>query len=356
MSVGGFIYSEWALILLLTALFIFIKTTVHVDKRKVRRMVAIIVLTAALSVIEYLEVGLGSAETYSVWRRIFTAAKYSIPSFIIIECMFVTQSFKKPIIAYIPAILNAAVCTASIFTKIVFTIDAKDNTFERGILWILPFVVGAAYLALAVYHMIVNSSRSLGDLVSIGFLVIPTSLSFILPFIWLEDFDRWFCTTIAVCVFVFYVNILQQLTKKDALTGLLNRQSYYSDIEHAGNSITAAVSLDMNGLKSTNDNYGHAEGDKALVALSLCFARAVKFGQRVYRVGGDEFMILCRRTTEYELEQLVSRIRANLKECAYSCSVGSCYRGEKMSVEDLIRTSDERMYMEKDAYYESTEE
>lgn len=353
MSVSGFIFSEWALILLLTALFIFIKTTVHLDKSVSARMLVIIFLTAALAVIEYIEVGLGNAETYSVWRRILTAAKYSVPPYILIECLLVIQKYRHPYLSYIPAIINTAVCAASVFFKIVFTIDANRNTFQRGILWILPFVVSGAYLVLAFYHMVFNNSRSVSDIVSIGFLVVPTTLSFVLPFIWLEDFDRWFCTTIAICVFVFYVNILLQLTKKDALTGLLNRQCYYSDIERGGSLITAAVSLDMNGLKYANDHYGHAEGDRALVALSLCFARSVKLGQRVYRVGGDEFMILCRRTSEYELSQLIARIRANLEKCEYSCSVGSCYRGEGMTVEELIRRSDERMYAEKNAYYES---
>lgn len=81
------------------------------------------------------------------------------------------------------------------------------------------------------------------------------------------------------------------LTQKDSLTGLLNRQAYYADVDSERQSITAIVSLDMNGLKVINDNLGHSAGDEALVTLSLCFMKALKRRQSGYRIGGDEFVI-----------------------------------------------------------------
>ena len=260
MSVSNFIYTEWALILLLTALVIFIRTTVHLNKRVAADMLAVIALALSLTVIDYIETSLAQGETYTVWRSILTAFKYSITPFIIAFCVRIIVGIKHNLYIFILAVVNFAVCVSSVFTHSVFWYSEK-NAFKRGDLWFVPFAVCAVYIAVAVFYMIRYSSRSSSDYVAIGFLVVPTSLCLVLPFIWLEDFNRWFCTTIVICVFVFYVNILMQLTKKDPLTGLLNRQSYYFDLERFGFSVTAVVSLDLDGLKIKNDTEGHADGE-----------------------------------------------------------------------------------------------
>ena len=64
------------------------------------------------------------------------------------------------------------------------------------------------------------------------------------------------------------------------------------------------VSIDMNGLKEINDKEGHAAGDKALETIAICFLSATTTKETVYRIGGDEFVILCRRVSEDEVKQL----------------------------------------------------
>ena len=131
-----------------------------------------------------------------------------------------------------------------------------------------------------------------------------------------------FCSIIAIALFVYYVFLILQLTTIDTLTGLLNRQAFYADIGRNPENITALLSLDMNGLKTINDTGGHAAGDDALVTLAVCFTRALKRGQSCYRVGGDEFVIVCRRASRSE-----------------------------ESVDDLLQKSDEMMYADKAQYY-----
>ena len=92
---------------------------------------------------------------------------------------------------------------------------------------------------------------------------------------------------------LYYLYTYSQYTKRDALTGLLNRQSYYSHIEKNGETIGAVISIDMNELKWLNDNYGHEAGDKGLATVSKCFKTNVSRRDKVYRIGGDEFMVLC---------------------------------------------------------------
>ena len=354
MTFVNYVDGNWALLLLVAALIIMIKTTVHLTKKDALDMMIVASLVLLLSVVDYIETGLGAGETYTFWRTALSGIKYAIPPFILAEAIRIYNRTGNMLAIFAPATINAIICAISLFNKVIFYIDSNNN-FHRGMFGYLPFIVCGIYLLYIVVRMIITGNRSLEDLVPVIFLALTSAFSIVLPIIIGTNFNKWFCTTVAINVFVYYIFIIQQYTKKDPLTGLLNRQSYYSDMEKSGDSITAAVSLDMNGLKTLNDTKGHAAGDEALVELAGCFAHAARLGQRVYRVGGDEFMILCWRTSEPDLKKLVTQIRRNVISSDYSCSVGLCYRGEKMSVEELIRISDERMYVEKERYYGSLE-
>ena len=72
----------------------------------------------------------------------------------------------------------------------------------------------------------------------------------------------------------------------------MNRQCYYADINNDKDKITAVASVDMNDLKKINDSQGHAEGDKALYTVATCLVQGNLSKKHIYRVGGDEFVIL----------------------------------------------------------------
>ncbi|MCR4776407.1 MAG: GGDEF domain-containing protein [Saccharofermentans sp.] len=116
--------------------------------------------------------------------------------------------------------------------------------------------------------------------------------------------------------------------------------------------ISALVSIDMNGLKIINDTEGHTAGDKAISTISDCFLRAAKRRQPVYRVGGDEFVIVCRKISEDEVLGLTKRIHEYVDSTPYSCSVGYSFSDDgKKTVDELLSESDAKMYAEKQLYY-----
>ena len=65
----------------------------------------------------------------------------------------------------------------------------------------------------------------------------------------------------------------------------------------------------MNGLKTINDTYGHAAGDEALITLALCFTKAIRARQSVYRIGGDEFVLITSKDN-IDLVNLKARLAA----------------------------------------------
>ena len=108
----------------------------------------------------------------------------------------------------------------------------------------------------------------------------------------------------------------------------------------------------MNGLKRLNDNKGHAAGDEALLTLALCFNRPLGKRQSAYRIGGDEFIIVCRKTSKEDVLKLIEKIKKYVGDTKYSCSIGYSFNldGSK-SVTDLLKESDQMMYQDKEKYY-----
>ena len=208
------------------------------------------------------------------------------------------------------------------------------------------------YCLLLIYILLRRSNKRLIEIIPIAFLSLTLISGVALPFVFGSQFANIFCTTIAIALFAYYEFSILLLTKKDSLTGLLNRQAYFADIDTDRQSINALVSIDMNGLKAINDNYGHAAGDEALTTLAICFMRALKKSQSGYRIGGDEFIIVCRRNTEDEVKELIERIRKNVADTKYSCSIGYSFSNDGTKpLDEMIKESDEMMYVEKKQYY-----
>ncbi len=347
-----YLIQNWALILILPAFAIVLKTTIFLDKKTVRRMYFLISTVFVLSVAVFTEFRLEALGVYPSLRVVLMSVRYSATPFITALIIY-TLVKKQRKIVFIPAALLAVIDFISIFTGIVFSVN-DDNEFKRGPLGLLPFIVSGIYFVILIYMLTKRSNKQMTEIVPIAFLGGSFASGLILPFVFGKDFSNIFCTTIAAALFVYFVFSILQLTKKDPLTGLLNRQAYYADVGYDPKSINALVSLDMNGLKTTNDTLGHAAGDEALLTLALCFLKAARRGQSVYRVGGDEFVIVCRHTSHSETIRLVERIRKYVADTKYSCSVGYVYSEDgTRPIDDLLKASDEMMYADKARYYET---
>ena len=348
--VANYFLQNWPLILILLAFAAILKTTVFLNEKTIQRMYVLIVLVFLLSIVVYIEFLLADQVSSRNLRLVFMAVRYSATPFIIAQVIYaLVKKFRTYI--YIPAIILALIDFISIFTGVVFGIDG-DNTFHRGPLGLLPFIVAGLYCVFLVYILFKRSNKKYIEVVPIVFLCIAFLSGLFLPFVYGRAYSHLFCTIIAIALFVYYVFLILQLTTIDSLTGLLNRHAFYADIINKPEEITALLSIDMNGLKIINDTAGHAAGDEALVTLAVCFTRALKGGQSGYRTGGDEFVIVCRKSSQSEIMQLAERIKNAVAETAYSCSIGYSYRSnDTESIDDLLKESDKMMYADKAKHY-----
>ena len=111
----------------------------------------------------------------------------------------------------------------------------------------------------------------------------------------------------------------------------------------------------MNGLKYINDHLGHLEGDKALAAIAKIIGSCAKRNMSVYRLGGDEFLLLAINAKESELKAVIRDFEKKIEESGYSCSVGYAYRKNKKSkIIDIFKEAEKKMYENKTEFYNNS--
>ncbi len=345
-----YILQNWALILILAAFVISLRETIFLNKKRIRHLYGLIAAIFALSIVVFAEFSLAADGGHAGIRAVLMAVRYSATPLIISAVIYIlAKGFGWTV--YIPALILTAINLISIPTGIVFRIG-EDGVFERGPLGLLPFIAVGAYSIFMMFILIKHSKKQMMEIVPIAFIGFAFATGLVLPFVYQGEYSRIFCTTIAVSLYVYYEFMILVMTKRDPLTGLFNRQAFYSFTGNNPESITALISIDMNGLKTINDRSGHAAGDEALKELADCFLSVVGGRQRCYRIGGDEFVIICRQTTREETVSIAEQIRQKVSETPYSCAVGYSHTEDgAKSVDDLLRLSDNMMYAEKARYY-----
>ncbi|SKB92301.1 diguanylate cyclase (GGDEF) domain-containing protein [Lachnospiraceae bacterium] len=146
---------------------------------------------------------------------------------------------------------------------------------------------------------------------------------------------------------------LHHMSHYDTLTGVHNRNAIFArEKELAKENRTAGIIyLDMNGLKQANDANGHEEGDRRLKETAKVLSDA--FGlKNVYRIGGDEFVVILADIHEKEFEREKKRLLNILKDNPeLKLSKGFQWCPGTEHIEDAVKSADRKMYEDKNAYY-----
>lgn len=147
---------------------------------------------------------------------------------------------------------------------------------------------------------------------------------------------------------------LAMLSYHDTLTSFYNRNRYMKDSEILQDTgiPVGIIYLDVNGLKDVNDKRGHAYGDKLLKEAARRMREVFNQQADYYRIGGDEFVILCRnmekRTFQSHVEELKKRFLAN-SGCA--AAIGSMWSARIQDLNELTIQADALMYEDKKEFY-----
>lgn len=152
---------------------------------------------------------------------------------------------------------------------------------------------------------------------------------------------------------------LEALSLRDSLTGLSNRRHAMLTLEKLWDECeaVAALMIDADNFKQVNDRHGHQAGDGVLIEIGRTLRHFVRTDDLVFRLGGDEFLVLCPNTglagalkIAEQLRQRVADLRVAAGDGFWngSVSIGVATRNEEMrGIGELLHAADERVYCAK---------
>ena len=140
---------------------------------------------------------------------------------------------------------------------------------------------------------------------------------------------------------------------RDALTNLFNRLKFNADIDDLKNSSGLAFTclyIDVNGLHEVNNLLGHQKGDDMLCCVADTLLKYFP-DEKVYRIGGDEFVVTSTKLSKKAVEAAVDEVRSDLRRDNYEISIGieTGVCGE--NVEKIVAAAESAMRDDKTAYY-----
>jgi diguanylate cyclase (GGDEF)-like protein len=156
---------------------------------------------------------------------------------------------------------------------------------------------------------------------------------------------------------------LEQMATTDELTGLYNRRMAmqrlreYWEASSRHNHAMSCLMLDIDHFKAINDTYGHDAGDEVLREVARALTKNSRTSDTVYRLGGEEFLVLCPNDASEKAVQGAERIREAIEslivdtaagKIRVTISIGAADRDSDLSTTDkLLKNADDALYQAK---------
>ncbi|KZN54220.1 GGDEF domain-containing protein [Pseudoalteromonas luteoviolacea] len=179
----------------------------------------------------------------------------------------------------------------------------------------------------------------------------------------LRFFFAYLLTACSVHLLLKHIDALHTLLKeessKDALTGALNRRQLNLFLKDAlANKVhyhydSTLIMIDVDHFKQINDVYGHAKGDEVLVNLVSDIREQIRETDLLFRVGGEEFVVLLPNTDLKTAQKVAQKLRANIKSLALldnktiTVSLGLCASADDLTQTKWMNCADKALYAAK---------
>ncbi|RLP78562.1 MULTISPECIES: diguanylate cyclase [unclassified Micromonospora] len=137
---------------------------------------------------------------------------------------------------------------------------------------------------------------------------------------------------------------LREQASSDPLTGLGHTGPFGRRIAAATPGRTALLAIDVDGFKTVNDTYGHQAGDRVLVGLARALEGALRHGDELYRIGGDEFVAVIEVSRPEEAVRIAERLTEAARRTGRTISVGVALPRPGESPDRTLRRADQALY------------
>lgn len=263
----------------------------------------------------------------------------------------------------IPLILNLIITVISPFYPLLFKINENNEYTTSTPLFFLSFVFSYCCILIAVVRLLYLMHRRRFDhqarRMAMHILTFPV-LSIIgtvaqmfvneIPLIW---------TTTTLSLLMVFLNIQNSHATTDPLTGVYSRRQLLPYLKWKTGHLANGKKLyllvaDADRFKSVNDRFGHLTGDEVLIGMAGAMRSCCEKTDFLARYGGDEFILVAERAGKNDVLLLMKLLDVAFTGVTYdngretlSVSVGFAEWKPGQCPEDLIASSDQRMYDEK---------
>ena len=151
-----------------------------------------------------------------------------------------------------------------------------------------------------------------------------------------------------------YNKQLEHLSTTDTLTNLNNRRKLDELLNESKNKKFSLILLDIDHFKEINDIHGHLIGDKVLIEISKLLKESLNKNDEIGRWGGEEFLIICKNTSEQEASIIAHRLRKNIEDHDFkirkvTASFGVAEAKKNLEIKDTRASADIALYKAKQA-------
>ena len=329
-------------------LLIFTRFNIYLDARKLQLFTVaahVNILIIVFEMADYLLAG-GKFEAAYILRRITSATGFALVPVLPLLLAYISRKKKLSRWMIVPAAVNALLSYLSIFTGTVFTIT-PDNSYIRGPLFILVLLVSGFYLLMlariSVFDIYrIRPSEAVFLLCAAAIIVTGNVFEIALKFHFLVR------NSCAILLIMYYLFLHIQYFKYDPLTGVFNRSVFAHDmagLNHKSN--VGVLSFDLNGLKAINDRLGHEKGDYYIVESAHAIDRSFGEAGRLFRIGGDEFVVIMTNTTEAAVRKKIDSFKKACEGTDISVACGYSFIENVSDSSQILRDADQAMYKNK---------
>lgn len=364
----------------LALLLIFLLANAYLEKKIKTTFYWLIGLEAVEITVYSLELWTSTFTEPSLLRILFSAIGYSIRPVVVYLILLLALRSKegkyyRKVFA-IPLLWNAVVAFSAFFTDIAYTYS-EQNEFVRGTLGYTTHIVAGLYLLGLLWAVIWNfKGRSKLEAFIIIISVINIFISTGLEMLYSNRNISKVAIVLSITFYYMFFQTqiyissmergyqlrvqLEQASKTDGLTGLLNKKAFIELAEEAvaaaeGKSV-AFIFLDLDYLKSVNDTFGHMIGDKAIKDAAKSLQMVFRERDMIGRFGGDEFCVLLLdipREVLYErIEEALTMLRAEYSQSGHTVKVTSSI-GVAYAEQNTCTDCQEFLSIADDAVYEA---
>ncbi|HBL84533.1 MAG: hypothetical protein A2Y17_01005 [Clostridiales bacterium GWF2_38_85] len=286
------------------------------NKYKSRNYIAVSVITIILLVLEVIaEYYLTSSNVNDVvLHRVVNILGFilcpTVPYVLLLFCYNRQRSNNLLIIIVtLPLYINLFLCVISYTTGWIFYVDSA-NTYTRGQLFFIPTIISILYYIFMIIAML-KSREDYDRRDKYIFLVILFSPIFAMLIQILNSDFLLIWNSVALSLLLYYIFLRELQFTYDMQTEVKNRTAFDTAIDQLANRKNNAIIcvFDLNNLKAFNDEFGHRLGDMILCECAKLIKESFLKEGKTYRIGGDEFCVICIDTSIDAVEQSLVKLK-----------------------------------------------